>query len=335
MSFYYLDPASALDTSPISPYNTTYHKTHWSNLAKLILFLLTHDHRRVFDESVATFCVTSADRACEQPTFCGNKTLAVIDTVDMDLERPRCASLWNKCDKNLPGRVSDRIVRIIGSDAVLRPMKRECLRVSVPWISHLYEPSITSNISSNVSGKISATKTLRVSGSWNSRDHGLATRYGFTKWRIDLRNACFKYNSECEWRYQNLAGGRAFHALELYTKSRFCLMPPGDTIVRQAIADAISLGCIPIFFHPKQRELWPRFWNASNASLLFNITTGPSAIDDMFKTLIEFDPEREELLRKELMRVAPQLMYTARRSPNALDLLLSTMTDAAMQRRYT
>lgn len=51
-----------------------------------------------------------------------------------------------------------------------------------------------------------------------------------------------------------LAQARA--AVELYSQSVFCLQPPGDTIVRQAISDAIAVGCIPVFFHSEQARGW-------------------------------------------------------------------------------
>ena len=41
-----------------------------------------------------------------------------------------------------------------------------------------------------------------------------------------------------------------------YARSDFCLMPPGDTLARQGIVDAIAVGCVPVFFHPGQLSLW-------------------------------------------------------------------------------
>ena len=55
-----------------------------------------------------------------------------------------------------------------------------------------------------------------------------------------------------------------------YAHSTFCLQPPGDVIGRGAIVDAISVGCIPVFFHRAQAALWHWHWNASDASLLFD-----------------------------------------------------------------
>ncbi|EOD29714.1 hypothetical protein EMIHUDRAFT_233617 [Emiliania huxleyi CCMP1516] len=65
-------------------------------------------------------------------------------------------------------------------------------------------------------------------------------------------------------------GRNAADAVELYAASVFCLMPPGDTIVRGAIADALSVGCIPVFLHPAQQHIWPSHWDGKRASVLFD-----------------------------------------------------------------
>ena len=54
--------------------------------------------------------------------------------------------------------------------------------------------------------------------------------------------------------------------MRLYASATFCVQPPGDTMVRAAIVDAISVGCIPVLLHPAQLRLWPWHWDAAGAS---------------------------------------------------------------------
>lgn len=307
---FYLDAHSAVQTTPLVPHNETYHATHWSAFGAVLLHLLSIDPRRVFNASDASFCVVSREKfALEVMRACAGKTVAVIDAVDMDLPetgQSEHARLWRStCPR--------RVLQIVGSAAVLTTRKSACAQLAVPWVSHLYEPQ-----------RAGGERPLLASASWNSRDHGFATLYGFTQWRVDLRHGCHRHRRVCVWKYQSLSGSRAFDALGLYRASRFCLMPPGDTIVRQAIVDAVALGCVPVFFHPTQLRLWPRFWNARAASLLFNVTSGPPAVDAMFETLMRLDAATERALRDEVNAAGPLLTFTSRAfSPNALDRMLS------------
>ena len=68
--------------------------------------------------------------------------------------------------------------------------------------------------------------------------------------------------------FQSQSGRDARSAVELYAQSVFCLQPPGDTLPRTGIVDAISVGCIPVIFHPGQAQLWPLHWNASASAVL-------------------------------------------------------------------
>jgi len=104
---------------------------------------------------------------------------------------------------------------------------------------------------------------------------------GFNAWRRAIRNECKRLHAarpaSCEWAWVSMKGSGAPAALSLYASSTFCLQPPGDTLARSGIVDAISLGCIPVLFHPAQLELWPHHWNASAASVTFDWTAGPWA----------------------------------------------------------
>ncbi len=60
-----------------------------------------------------------------------------------------------------------------------------------------------------------------------------------------------------------MSGNGAEDALQLYAGSDFCLQPPGDTLPRPGIIDALSVGCVPVLFHPRQAELWPHHWRGA------------------------------------------------------------------------
>ena len=48
--------------------------------------------------------------------------------------------------------------------------------------------------------------------------------------------------------------------LGAYREAVFALQPAGDDPSRKAIIDALTCGCIPVFFHAQQRQLWPHHW---------------------------------------------------------------------------
>lgn len=98
----------------------------------------------------------------------------------------------------------------------------------------------------------------------------MARRVGFEAWRRHLGNAChaLRDHTLCSAVYQSLTGSVARSAVELYARSVFCLQPPGDTVVRSGIVDALSVGCIPVLFHRAQAALWPLHWRATEACVL-------------------------------------------------------------------
>merc|ERR1712228_142375 len=97
--------------------------------------------------------------------------------------------------------------------------------------------------------------------------------------------------------------------------SVFCLQPPGDTLPRQGIVDAITVGCIPVFFHPEQLELWSMFWNASQASVFFNFQDSRSRNATwVIERLLNYPAAQLRALQREIARVAPSFVYKDRGS---------------------
>ena len=112
--------------------------------------------------------------------------------------------------------------------------------------------------------------------------------------------------------------------------SSFCLQPPGDTIPRAGIVDALSVGCVPVLFHPAQQKLWPRHWNASQASLLFDWSGTRGNASQVLQDLMALSPERVQQLRRAATAAAQTMYYRGELGdPNrkdAVDLLVRTLT---------
>lgn len=135
--------------------------------------------------------------------------------------------------------------------------------------------------------------------------------------------------------------------------------PPGDTLARPGVIDAVSVGCIPVLLHPWQLSLWPHHWNASRASIYFDwgrfrhqqartechavvrgrAVSAPMRRGDharcVLDLLLRVPPESIAALRREGARVARCLTYRGEHAgsgrggadddSDALDLTLQTL----------
>ena len=136
-------------------------------------------------------------------------------------------------------------------------------------------------------------------------------------------------------------GAQALYALALYRDARFCLSPPGDTVARAAIADALAVGCVPVIFHPAQRRLWPWHWDAASASVFAEGWAGSSGGGDehgdeagslarraaaLMQQLLSMPPARELALRRAGARVAASMVYAgeqhAAQTEDAIEVLV-------------
>jgi hypothetical protein len=291
-------------TQPLLPL-ALFSNSDWRPLQHVLVHALAHHRLRELTVDRADFCITATpaqaglypsghpERARQPPDKggCGSvgeawhawrslcphqKPLLVIDVVDADYRGFRlCPALWQQ--KRCENEQSASVVRVVGSPPMTaHPGEREgkhrkllasCPSVSVPWLSHAREP---------ISLPSGHARTFLIAGAYSTFQHGVATLLGWADWRRDLRNACGvlgKRNASlCVHKYQSMSGLDARTAVELYARSVFCLQPPGDVIARGAIVDAISVGCIPVFFHPAQQRLWPLHWDGTRASILFDWT---------------------------------------------------------------
>ena len=258
------------------------------------------------------------------------KPLVVVDTVDADYRGFKlCSALWER--ERCLHEQSTALLRVVGSPPVTahpgeRPHAQRsrlatCPALSVPWLSHAR---------SAITLPARAIRTVRIAGAFSTFQHGMAIALGFADWRRDLRNAChaLRNGSQCSHMYQSMSGKAARGAVELYARSVFCLQPPGDVVARGAMVDAISVGCIPVFFHPAQPALWPLHWNGARASVLFDWTDprlrnatattigrekiGRAAAEGALQQLLQMSDAEVLRLQRAVAKAAPRMFYRIR-----------------------
>lgn len=201
--------------------------------------------------------------------------------IDVGPNGPRarhCLRLWSL------ERCAAGIIRVSANPPTLTKLIRSrvhvCPTLSVPYLSHGR---------GSIRGEPAHARPVRIAIAANTdhRDHLSAFAFGYLVWRKALNAGCKQRGSEAPHacvcygleRRSSLASASISNsegAVHLYSNSVFCLQPPGDSLPRSAILDAIAVGCIPVFFDPRQRELWPWHWNASAASVTFDWTDGVS-----------------------------------------------------------
>lgn len=103
---------------------------------------------------------------------------------------------------------------------------------------------------------------------------GVAAGFGMhgAMWRLRhrLRREC-RVAEECTW-IDESDGKRLYGA---YERASLCLQPPGDSVTRRGVIDAILLGCLPVLFHEGQASQWPWHFDwAHNASIVVTNHTG-------------------------------------------------------------
>lgn len=304
-----------------------FQQTHWNDLQHVLVYALARHPAKTDDRRKASFCVVAAPArgACEPwKRLCPGKLLAVIDTPDVDdlAHSQLCPSLWKLCRVNTPS-----VLRVVGAPGILaRPRMSVCRTLSVPWLSHAR---------TGVAALQDRRRPVRIALAIGTNGHQGARKLGFQRLRWELREACFalRNGSRCRRMFQSLSGGHGRGAVELYATSTFCLQPPGDTIPRSGIVDALSVGCVPVLFHPAQRRLWPCFWNASRASILFDWTSSQRLnATDVLQTLLEMPSNQVEGLRSAAADAAQRMYYRGSLGDpgqsDAIDALVRTLSAA-------
>lgn len=315
-----------------------FEQTDWRPLQHVLVHALSLHPRRTRDRAAARFCVDAAPQlildklrrpnvslysdgpllrrhvhyeGCNDDwrAACPGRPMVVIDVPDVDyMAWKLCESLWDRCDAGDP-----TLLRVAGSPPLFRAQLRRCPLATVPWLSHTRRPRTALDAL-----RARPRRDIVIASAFSSSNHGFEAVKGWGGWRRALRNAC-ALSGRCAHLFPSMSGGGARQAVELYARSLFCLMPPGDSIVRGAIVDALSVACVPIFFHPAQQQLWPLHWNASEASLLFD-WTAPDAERNataVLQALVAFAEERRDEARalQQAAARAHQRMVYRRRDP--------------------
>jgi hypothetical protein len=191
----------------------------------------------------------------------------------------------------------------------------------VPYLSHARTPLLAAQQRHQMGpGRKRALRIAYAAASWGHVD---SDAHGFVAWRKALRNACRALEAhQCQWVWISMSGNGAEKAIQRYADADFCLQPPGDTLPRPGIVDALSVGCVPVLFHPGQQTLWPDHWPSYNeSSVLLDWTDGaprPRVRDhkqyaerarQALQTLLAMPEPELHLLQRGLVAAAPNLIY--------------------------
>ena len=326
-----------LDTLPPG----TVEGTHHGRLEELLVRRLAL-HRSCTNRSDrAAVCIVSAPssgRCYDWESLCPGRRLAVIGFFDPDLVFYKgnfpnfCRTLWG-CEATRPGTCADaacpaaRIVRIAANQPLL-VQRFACGfaptgTISVPYLGHARTPVALAGRASDAPPPATSSPTARpvhVAMAIGRYSHKSMTALGFRPWRDALVAECraraARDNSTCHDFYPLPNGANALHAVAWYARATFCLQPPGDTVARAAIADAVSVGCIPVLLHPAQLRLWPWHWDASSASVFENFTnvgarnaSWADAARGLFHRLLRMPRAKVRALQRAVRAAAPRLVY--------------------------
>ena len=318
-------------------------------------------------------CGSVGNRWSDWIALCPALPIIVIDTVDADYRAFKlCTAFWKR------GRClreqTTALLRVVGSPPLTkhpgekpdsqRSRLAPCPALSVPWLSHAR---------ASIPLPLSSSRSVRIAAAFSTVQHGTAILLGFGDWRLDLHDACYtlQNRSLCTHLYQPMSGKNARAAVDLYARSVFCLQPPGDVVTRGAIVDAISVGCIPVFFHPAQPILWPLHWNGARSSVFFDwtdprqrnqnrTTLGLASLDkpaahSVLRRLIEMSDAEVVKLQRAVARAASRMYYRLRPggdvtntlqtvpvintasptvAPDAVDILVAGLSRELYSRRH-
>jgi len=122
-------------------------------------------------------------------------------------------------------------------------------------------------------------------------------------------------------------------AFEIKRRSIFCLEPPGYGPHRKSQVDALTLGCIPVMFMPRDdRSLWPLHWGPfrSDSRVLLDGEKVADGTLDVLTTLKAIPKARVQEMQRTIATLGHRMHYGLEDTPNdALEILLNTITDHA------
>ena len=210
--------------------------------------------------------------------ICPGRRVYAVDVADVELKNAKgssgelCATLWS-CNAS---REYPDVVRVTGNPPLLRrhpnrqacALKTEHLRktLSLPYMSH-------SRGGKCHGGSAEERRPFLVALAASPFGHFQGDYYYRAReLRSSLAFGCLQRMALCTIVTPNQMGTNMERVYLAYRRSVFCLQPPGDSIARAAIVDALAAGCIPVLLHPRQPSLWPWHWSADEVSVLFDWT---------------------------------------------------------------
>lgn len=130
-----------------------------------------------------------------------------------------------------------------------------------------------------------------------------------------LKSHCDTHQS-CHWYDVKHSCNAVVNASDImleYRRAKFCLCPPGDTITRKSLFDALTSGCVPVIF--AKASLSQYFWHLTrddieSISVFLSVREVSSKKFNFLKILERISPQL--LLQKQLAiaKVAPRLQYS-------------------------
>lgn len=299
-------------------FRTNFSTAYWRNLHFVLFSRFERhfvEHRRI--DACIYFGPPTwlRKKVCADVPTCpsGKLTIYVEEATDADHAAYKiCPKIWSvPCDR--------RIVRITGGlpgRLVKDARLASCKSVEVPWLTHIRgQPALPHAFA----------RTKRICMATGILWHYVGNSLGFTSWRKSLLEECRK-RVDC---HTHPAGHPIKSILKFYSGCHMCVQPPGDMLMRPGIIDAMSVGCIPVLLHKKQRAFWPSFWNARKSTLMVDMNSKSAAavLDRLNKVSLATLSQK----RRDGYDALPHLSYNFEHdSRDAFSHLISILSRRAM-----
>tara|TARA_Y100000741_G_scaffold85655_3_gene63125 strand:+ start:5702 stop:6667 length:966 start_codon:yes stop_codon:yes gene_type:complete len=227
--------------------------THQSLWNKIVQWKLKNMNDIVETEDDAEACVVTESKKCKYYKMCETKPLISISAADDDIE-------WGPLSSSNNCKYSGRVLKLVGNKRFFRkPHSNNFHTIDIPYASHAH---------SWIPESLHFARRFFISVAINPYNHFQSEKYGFHIWRKNILKYCKTFlHKNCT---HIIPGQRGYNMPEIavmYSNSIFSIHPPGDTLARAAIIDSVSLGCIPVFLHTQQYQLWKMFWNSTDCAI--------------------------------------------------------------------
>ena len=140
--------------------------------------------------------------------------------------------------------------------------------------------------------------------------------------RRALRTQCTSFrhpsynNNTCIWHSTSHSCNGVVDAVEpmrLFKRAKFCLTPPGDTVTRKSLFDALVAGCIPVIFAKATISQYVWFFSEQEIEEVVvyipvsSVMTGQMDVMLLLSAVSDRDVRRKQLA---IERIAPRLQYS-------------------------